>query len=283
MDSSNSSSIIHMTDQEFHEIVSFVYKKYGIDLHKKRHLIEGRLSYTLKTREMNTFSQYMEVLFEESSQEEMQAFLNKITTNHSYFARENEHFDFLLQEALPQLFKTRRHELRIWSAGCSAGQEPYNIAMAIDQYLGPQKSQWDTTILATDISTKVLTQAKQGIYPEDNLKTLPPQWKQQYFRKLPDGNFQVCEKIRKEVIYRIFNLMDPFTYKKPFDIIFCRNVMIYFDTQTTRRLIDKFYNATAYGGYLFIGHSESIAKGTTSSYTYLRPAVYQKLPKGGPV
>ncbi len=280
MNSSTASSIIHITDGEFQTIVSFVYKKYGIDLRKKRHLIEGRLSYTLKSRGIASFNDYMKILFDEKAEDEMQAFLNKITTNHSYFARENEHFDFLLQEALPQLTKTRRGELRIWSAGCSAGQEPYNIAMTMDQYFGSQKSKWDTSILATDISTKVLTQAKQGIYPEDNLKTLPPQWRNQYFQQLADGNFQVSEKIRKEVIFRIFNLMDTFTYKKPFDIIFCRNVMIYFDAETTKRLIDKFYNATAYGGYLFIGHSESIAKGSPTDYTYLRPAVYQKLPKG---
>lgn len=276
-------SLIHITDSEFNEIVAFVYQKYGIDLHKKRHLIEGRLSYTLKAKGFDRFAPYMHLIMGTGpeAEAEMQQFLNKITTNHSYFARENEHFEFLLREALPRLKQTKSHDLRIWSAGCSAGQEPYNIAMAIDQFFGPEKSRWDTTILATDLSTKVLAQAKQGIYPEEQIEGLPALWKQQYLQKLPDGRFQVAEKIRREVVYRVFNLMDPFVYKKPFDIIFCRNVMIYFDGPTAKKLIEKFYEATAPGGYLMIGHSESLAKSKTDCYTYLRPAVYQKLPKGG--
>ena len=281
MDLQKSNSLIHMTDQEFEQIVSFVYQKFGIDLHKKRHLLEGRLSYTLKLKGMTSFSEYIKLILREDAEEERQVFLNKITTNHSYFARENEHFDFLREEALPQLTATRNHDLRIWSAGCSAGQEAYNTAMVIDQYFGSQKGKWDTTILATDISSKVLTQAKQGIYPAEHLQNLPAAWKNQYFNKLSDGSYQVVEKIRKEVVYRMFNLMDEFEYKKPFDIIFCRNVMIYFDAETTRRLIEKFYQATADGGYLFIGHSESLAKGSPTSYTYLKPSIYQKLPKGG--
>lgn len=279
MDLQLASSLVHITDQEFREMVSFVYKKYGIDLTKKRQLIEGRLSHTLKTKGINSFSQYMELLHKDASGEEMHTFLNKITTNHSYFARENDHFEFLIQSAIPQLEKTRRGELRIWSAGCSAGQEPYNIAMAMDQYFGSRKSQWDTTILATDISMNVLNKAKAGIYPADNLNGLPPQWKNRYFDRLPNGDYQVVEKIRREVVYRPFNLMEPFSYKKPFDIIFCRNVMIYFDAETTNRLVEKFYQATAEGGYLFIGHSEAVDKRNTQ-YAYLRPAVYQRLTRG---
>lgn len=272
---------IKITDQEFKDLVNFVYSRYGIDLSRKRQLIEGRLSHTLRAKGVNSFSQYMKILFNDASGEELHIFLNKITTNHSYFGRENEHFDFLMKVALPQLEKTRRGDLRIWSAGCSAGQEAYNIAMVMDQYFGPRKPQWDTTILATDISTNVLTKAKQGIYSADTIKGLPPQWKTKYFNKLPDGNYQVCEKIRKEVVFRIFNLMDPFVYKKPFDIIFCRNVMIYFDAETTNRTVEKFYDATSNGGYLFIGHSESVDK-AKSRYTYLMPAIYQKQQnKGG--
>lgn len=273
-------SLVKLSDEEFHQLTSFVYSHYGIDLSKKKQLIEGRLSYTLHSKGMKSFSEYMRLLFHDKTGEEMHLFLNKITTNHSYFGRENEHFDFLMQVALPQLEKTRHGDLRIWSAGCSAGQEAYNIAMVMDQYFGPRKSQWDTTILATDISTNVLTKARQGIYSAENVKGLPPTWQSKYFTKLPDGNYQVCDKIRKEVVFRIFNLMDPFVYKKPFDIIFCRNVMIYFDAPTTNRTVAKFYEATAPGGYLFIGHSESVDRAHTK-YTYVRPAIYQKLPEKG--
>lgn len=267
--------LIHLTDQEFQELKNFVYNKYGIDLSKKRQLIEGRLSHTLKEKGLATFSQYMKQLQTDTTGEELHIFLNKITTNHSYFGRENEHFDFLTRVVLPDLERTRRGDLRIWSAGCSSGQEAYNIAMTLDQYFGPRKPQWDTTILATDISMDVLNKGKRAIYTADNVSGLPPAWRSQYFTQLPDGRFQVCEKIRKEVVFRPFNLMDPFQYKKPYDIIFCRNVMIYFDKETTERLVQKFYNATANGGYFFIGHSESLNKSTTQ-YTYLQPATYQK-------
>ncbi len=278
MDITAQNALIRITDDEFKKLVSFVYQKYGINLIKKRQLVEGRLSHTIKERGLSSFKQYMDLLVNDQSGEEINTFLNKITTNHSYFARETEHFDFLLHHALPYLEKTRSRELRIWSAGCSAGQEAYNIAMTMDQYFGSRKNQWDTRILATDISMNVLNKGKAAIYPEDNIKDLPPQWKTQYFKRLPDGSYQVNDKIRQEVIFKLFNLMDPFVYKKPFDIIFCRNVMIYFDQETSNKLVEKFYQATAEGGYLLIGHSEVLDKEATK-YRYLRPAIYQRVQK----
>lgn len=276
MNDSAPSGMISITDQEFTTLVSFVKKKYGINLEKKRVLIEGRLSNMLRERGLTTFKQYMDVLFKDTSGSEVTNLLNKITTNHSYFMREIEHFDFMTSQALPYLTKNRTtRDLRIWSAGCSAGQEAYTMAMAIDEYFGPQKSSWDTTILATDISMNVLEKAKKAIYAPDAIKEIPDRWRTKYFTTLPDGNFQVCEKIRKQVVFRPFNLMDPFQYKKPYDLIFCRNVMIYFDGPTKETLINKFYQATATGGFLFIGHSEVINRGTTQ-YTYIKPAIYQK-------
>lgn len=277
MDNSNAqSSIIRISDAEFRTLVEFIHKKYGIDLSQKRLLIEGRLSHTLRSKHMTSFQQYLDFLFKDTTGAEMTVLLNKITTNHSYFARENEHFDFLINQILPYMEKTRRNrDIRIWSAGCSAGQEAYNIAMAIDQYFGSRKAGWDTTILATDISMNVLSMARRAVYPENNLTNVPPAWWQKYFKPLPDGNFQVCNQIRKEVIFKVFNLMDPFVFKKPFDIIFCRNVMIYFDNETTNRLIGKFYDVTAPGGYLCIGHSEVIDKEATK-YQYIMPAIYQR-------
>jgi chemotaxis protein methyltransferase CheR len=278
MDTTPQSILVRISDEEFKKLVNFVYQKYGINLTKKRQLVEGRLSHTIKERGLSTFKQYMDLLINDHSGEEIHTFLNKITTNHSYFAREREHFDFLLQQALPYLEKTRSKELRIWSAGCSAGQEAYNIAMTMDQYFGSRKGQWDTRILATDISMNVLNKGKAAIYPEDNIKDLPAGWKSRYFHRLPDGSYQVNDALRREVIFKVFNLMDAFVYKKPFDIIFCRNVMIYFDQETSNRLVDKFYQATAEGGYLLIGHSEVLDKEETK-YRYLRPAIYQRVRK----
>ena len=268
-------TLLKLTDEEFHSLSRFVYREYGIDLSKKRRLIEGRLSNVLKAKGLTSFSAYLRILTRDKSGQEVHTFLNKITTNYSYFARESDHFQFLMDTVLPALERQKKYDIRIWSAGCSSGQEPYNIAMAIDQYFGSKKGQFDTTILATDISTNVLEKAATAIYPAADLEGLPDTWVRKYFTAQPEGRYQVVERMRKEVVFRSFNLMDSFVYKKPFDIIFCRNVMIYFDGETTQRLVDKFYSATQPGGYLFIGHSEYLDKRTTP-YRNVKPAVYQK-------
>ena len=270
------SDMIRMNDQEFHTLTDYIKHNYGIDLTKKRVLIESRMAQELRRRGFTSFRQYMDVLFQDKTGQESITLLNKLTTNLSYFMRENDHFQFLAKQVLPYLERTRKDQvLRIWSAGCSSGQEAYNIAMVIDEYFGPRKELWDTRILATDLSMNVLAKAKQGIYTADEMKDLPSRWKSKYTVPLKDGRFQICDKIRREVIFRPGNLMEPFHYKKPFDLIFCRNVMIYFDAATKAALVQKFYDWTAPGGYLFIGHSESIS-GTGTKYTYIQPAIYQR-------
>lgn len=268
--------IVRMTDKEFLTLTNFVKTKYGVDLTKKRVLIESRLTSELHTRGFTTFQQYIDAVFQDKTGNEVITLLNKLTTNLSFFMRENEHFEYLSQHVLPYLEKTRTdHVLRIWSAGCSTGQEAYNTAMVIDEYFGSRKASWDTTILATDISMRVLSKAQKGIYAAEDLKGLPARWRTKYLVALPDGQFQICDRLRKEVIFRPGNLMESFHFKKPFDLIFCRNVMIYFDAPTKAQLVNKFYNWTAKGGYFFIGHSESIT-GTGSHYTYVQPAIYQR-------
>ena len=269
------SKIVRMTDAEFNDLTSFVKQKYGIDLTKKRVLIESRLSSELSNRGFTSFRQYLDSVKQDQSGNEMTVMLNKLTTNLSFFMREQDHFTFLQQEVIPYFLKTRKNnEFRIWSAGCSSGQEAYNLAMVIDQYFGPRKGAWDTTILATDISMKVLTKAQKGIYTEQELSGLPATWRTKYLVPQSNGTFQICDKIRKEVVFRPGNLMEPFHFKRPFDLIFCRNVMIYFDGPTKDSIINKFYNATSEGGFLFIGHSESI--GNNTRYKYIKPAIYQR-------
>lgn len=274
-DNNTQSQIVRMTDKEFVELTTFVKSKYGIDLTKKRVLIESRLSHELHQRGITSFQQYLDMVKSDQSGSEMTTMLNKLTTNLSFFMREKEHFDFLTSTVLPYFEKTRRNnEFRIWSAGCSSGQEAYNIAMVIDQYFGARKGRWDTTILATDISMRVLSKAKQGIYTESELSGLPATWRNKYVTPLPDGNFQICERMRKEVVFRPGNLMEPFHFKRPFDLIFCRNVMIYFDAPTKESIINKFYDWTSPGGYFFIGHSEGV--GANTRYHYVLPAIYQR-------
>ena len=235
------------------------------------------MSSVLRSRNIPNFKAYLDILFNDKTGAEMTTLLNKLTTNHTYFLRENEHFNYLAQEALPYLERVHGndHSLRIWSAGCSSGQEPYTIAMALNEYFGTRRSLWKIQLLATDISVNVLTKACNGIYENESLNDVPQLWKTKYFKRLPNGNFQVSDSIRKSVDFRTLNLMDPFRFRKPFDIIFCRNVMIYFDGPTKEKLVNKFYDWSTEGGFFFIGHSENINKDTTR-YRFIKPAIYQK-------
>ena len=184
---------------------------------------------------------------------------------------------FFMNVILPEITKRndRKKVLSIWSAGCSTGEEPYNISMCIKEYFGAKAAAWDTRVLATDISQRALAEARDPAYevPAD----IPPEWRRKYFLKRDDGSglYTVTPEIRKNVIFRTFNLMDPIRFKLKFDVIFCRNVMIYFDQPTKDALIQRFYDATNPGGYLLIGHSENISK--DSPYRILRPATFQKV------
>ena len=178
---------------------------------------------------------------------------------------------------LPYLLRTKKDRvLSIWSAGCASGEGPYTISMILKEYLGSKASMWDTRVLATDISQNALKAAANAVYDETSLRNLPAGWKSKYFRSAGSPElYTVSPEIKSNVIFRTFNLMDPIRFRLKFDVIFCRNVMIYFDQETKNSLVNRFYNATNPGGYLLIGHSESLNKESTP-YKYLRPATYRK-------
>jgi chemotaxis protein methyltransferase CheR len=226
---------------------------------------------------MTSFSEYYDYVVSDKTREAAITLIDKITTNHTFFMREVDHFYYFRDKVLPYLVSNvREKDLRIWSAGCSSGEEPYTLSMIIDEFLGNEKSCWDSKVLATDISNKVLEKAIKGVYSNEGIATLPSSWKLNYLKKFDNENHILIDKIRNEVIYRSFNLMDPvFPFKKKFNVIFCRNVMIYFDNKTRMELIKKFYDSTEYGGYLFIGHSESINRDETK-FKYVMPSVYRK-------
>lgn len=268
--------IIKLTDIEFERMTTYLYNNYGINLKKKRTLIEGRLNRTLIEGGYKDYTSYLNNVFGDRSGAEVQNLINKLTTNHTFFMREIEHFNYLKSVVLPQIEQTSRNkEIRIWSAGCSSGEEPYTLAMVLDDYFGTKKSLWKTKILATDISMRVLSKAQEGIYAGDGMKDIPTAWKAKYFTKGDGDTYKISPKIRNEVEFKEFNLMKPILERNPFDLILCRNVMIYFDQTTRRALVERFYDVTKPGGYLFIGHAESIMRGT-SKYNYVKPAIYRK-------
>lgn len=267
-----------ITDKEFYQLTAYIKANYGINLkEEKKALVISRLRNVLLEHSFRNFSEYYEYILSDQSGNAAATLINKITTNHTFFMREADHFNYFREEALPFFAKTvASKDLRIWSAGCSSGEEPYTLAMIMDEYFGRKKMIWDTKILATDISGKALETAVKGIYDNERIAALPLNWRLNYFMQLNSEKSILVDKIRNEVIFRRFNLMDKkFPFKRKFHVIFCRNVMIYFDSDTKRELINKFYDLQEYGGYLFIGHSESIKRDQTG-YKYIKPAVYRK-------
>jgi chemotaxis protein methyltransferase CheR len=267
-----------ITDKEFKQLSYYIKTNYGIHLKEhKRSLIAGRLNNVLLQMNFKSFSEYYDYIVTDKTGDAAATLIDKITTNHTFFMREVDHFYYFRDKVLPYLKKTiKDKDLRIWSAGCSSGEEPYTLAMIIDEYFGEEKKWWDTKILATDISSNSLDKAVKGIYSNEKTAPLPAHWKLNYFRKLDAEKSVIVDKIKNEVIYRRFNLMEPvFPFKKKFHVIFCRNVMIYFDNKTKTNLVNKFYDHMEYGGYLFIGHSESLSTDTTR-FKYVMPAAYRK-------
>jgi len=270
--------MLTITNKEFRQLADYIKANYGIHLkEEKQALVTGRLHNVLIQNNFNNFSEYYDYVVSDKTGDAVATLIDKITTNHTFFMREADHFYYFRDKVLPSLANSvKDKDLRIWSAGCSTGEEPYTLIMMIDEFFGTEKKWWDTKVLATDISSKVLDIASKGIYENDRIAPLPSHWKLNYFKKIEKEKSVLVDKIRNEVIYRKFNLMDQvFPFKKKFHVIFCRNVMIYFDAQTKRELVQKFYDLTEYGGYLFIGHSESINREETK-YKYVIPAVYRK-------
>lgn len=269
--------MLTISNHDFQRFTAFIKKQYGLDLSRKQHLISGRLASTITSLGFSDFSEYVDYIMTSKNQKEIEKMLNRLTTNYTFFMRESSHFDYFRDTVLPYLEQTKRDRvLSVWSAGCSYGQEPYTLSMILKDYFGSKSPSWDTRVLATDISQEALSFAAKGEYDAESLKDMPSQWQTKYFTpsKTP-GHLVVRPELRSNVIFKPFNLMDPIQFRLKFDVIFCRNVMIYFDMPTKLALIKRFYDATNKGGYLFIGHSESI--GNSTPYTYLMPALYRKL------
>ncbi len=270
--------MVNISDNDVRRLAQFVKSNYGVNLDNKGTLIKTRLANALEGRITGTVEEYITSAIHDTTGKEISFLLTKLTTNYTYFMREEQHFKLMAQQILPGFEKKLTHrDLRTWSAGCSGGDEPYTIAMVIDDYFGARKTAWDTKILATDISQKALTEGVAGRYSADRLSQIPPAWKTRYFNKVSDDTYQVKDELKNEVIFRSFNLMEPrFAFKQRFHIIFCRNVMIYFEKDVKLALLSKFYDALDVGGYLIIGLSEPM--GTFDSrFRAVIPSVYQKI------
>ncbi|MEJ2635082.1 MAG: protein-glutamate O-methyltransferase CheR [Calditrichia bacterium] len=272
---------VSISDTEYRQISQLVYDKFGINLgEKKRSLVLGRLHKIVRQNGFENFGEYYEHVLTDQSGSALRTLIDRISTNHTFFYREKSHFEYFSETVLPALANLKdsnsRKAIRIWSAGCSSGEEPYTLAMLISEYLGQDLRNWNAGVLATDISSNVLEKAGQGIYSDENVSRLPSSLKLKYFKKLPDGSWQVVPKIREMVLFRRLNLMrNEFPFRNRFHTIFCRNVMIYFDQVTRDALVHRFHRYLENDGYLFIGHSESLGR-QNNYFNYLQPATYKK-------
>ncbi len=273
--------MISISDQEFHLFRTFIYKNFGINLTDvKRALLVNRLQKILRREGFTTFEAYYEAIQKDKTGHGTSELIDAVSTNHTFFFREKVHFDYLMSTAFPKtvnkLLLKNDKDLRVWCAASSSGEEPYVLAMLIKEYLGQQYSQWSAGVLATDISNKALNIATEGKYSSERVEQVPSKYKLNYFEKVGAEEYMVKESLKKEVLFRRFNLMnDTFPFKKPFHIIFCRNVMIYFDHETRDELVRKLYDCTHPGGYLFIGNAETLGR-SNCPYRYIAPSIYQR-------
>ncbi|MDR1394550.1 MAG: protein-glutamate O-methyltransferase [Deltaproteobacteria bacterium] len=277
---------LELSDKDYQDIAAFVHKASGINLMDgKKELVRARLVKRISQLEFKDFKSYFRFAASDSSGDELVFLLDALATNLTSFFREPQHFEFMYKTLLPELEKKRRRpggagpRLRIWSAACSSGEEPYTIAMVVLERSPYFANGGDFRILATDLSTKVLNIAKRGQYGPESVKNINPVTLRNFLVKTPSekgSNFYtISPHVRSLISFRRFNLMDPLPYKGPMDLIFCRNVMIYFDRDTIGKLIEKFHKLLEVGGYLFIGHSESLS-GLKHNYQYVAPCIYRK-------
>jgi chemotaxis protein methyltransferase CheR len=267
---------LKLSSRQFDIISRLVYQVSGIDLHEgKEELVKARLIKRLRHLKIFGFDRYLKYLANDKSGSEIRAMVDVLTTNKTNFFRESEHLDYLRDEIITGL---GNDQIRLWSAGCSSGEEPYSIAITLCEAI-PDIGKCDIKILATDISDRMMEQARQGLYGEDTLKGMPPQLKRKYFQKAEAGighRYRVVPLLQSMVCFAKLNLMDEWPMRGLFDVIFCRNVMIYFDKQTQEKLVKRFWSQLRAGGYLMVGHSESLTF-MAHDYRYIKPAVYQKV------
>lgn len=267
---------MQLTNHDFLRLKNYMYNNYGINLENKRTLIETRLVLMVKKLGFPDFKSYIDNLMKDSTGEQASIIVEKLTTNFTYFMREEQHYDFLKNDILvPTLKKNRMGGIKIWSAASSTGEEPYCIAMLVSSILG-KTAKSKVSITASDISNNVLKQAKEGIYSQEKVSKLPSPWKKTFLRKINEKNYIIDDSVKELIDFKYFNLNNGLGWEKgKYDVIFCRNVMIYFDTPTKQRLIKRLYDSLKPGGYLIIGMSENLSNLKTD-FQRVKPSVYIK-------
>ncbi len=268
------------TDQDFEHLRRFIAHKTGIAIaENKRELVYGRIARRLRATGLDSFAEYRRLL-ESGHSEELEEFINVITTNLTSFFRERHHFDYLRDTLLPELLQKHRHRrLRIWSAGCSTGEEAYSIAISALECRQVLAARDRIQIIATDLDSSVVAKARSGVYEQERIESLDRQLVKKYFLKGRGhnaGRVRIKPEVAELIEFSQLNLMEPWPFDEPFDVIFCRNVIIYFDLPTQARLVDRFAGSLDPNGYLFIGHSETLNK-VSDRFELLGKTIYRRV------
>lgn len=276
------SAVLDMNDQLFQHITSMVTADTGIQfLPEKRTLVQARISKRIRTLRMNSFEEYSAFLNSSEGLSERKSLVSVLTTNVTRFFRESHHFDHLKAEILPSLIQRVKAggRARIWSAGCSSGEEPYSIALSVLS-MEPEIAKYDFKILASDIDPEIVAKAQRGVYRKTALETVPQPLRQRFFKPSgsQDGMVAVSDKLKKLIAFRELNLMHEWPFKGLFDVIFCRNVVIYFDTATSERVWAKFSEKLEPQGMLYVGHSERVGNFDSIGIQPVGVTAYRKTP-----
>jgi chemotaxis protein methyltransferase CheR len=255
--------------EEFQQIRDLAYRTFGLDLKAgKEELVTARLKGIVRTSGFDSFDGYYRHVLGDSTGAALAGMIDALATNHTSFLREPDHFEFLRKEVIPTL--ASRQSLDIWCAACSTGEEVWTLAFLLNDAL-PSRT---IRVSATDISNKALRFAERAVYPKERCKGVPADWMKRYFVAEPPA-FRVCPRIRSQATFRRINLVKPYSGQRLFPFIFCRNVMIYFDAKTQEQVVGGLSACLEPGGYLFVGHAESLNR-IDHSLDYIRPAVYRK-------
>ncbi len=281
-DSPEGSSVRSMDSRDFQRFSEFIHSECGIKLPPaKKTMLEARLQKRLRNLGMTDYKEYCDYLFSLRGMEiELPHLIDVVTTNTTDFFREPKHFDILFESVLPAWFRRHgsRRELVLWSAGCSTGEEPYTLAMVLSEFAAVNP-EFTFSILATDISNQVLERAVKAVYAEERVEAVPMALKRKYLMRSKDrsrGLVRVTPELRRLVRFRRLNFMESFGFRECMDVIFCRNVLIYFDRPTQERLLSRFCAHLEEGGHIFIGHSESLT-GMDLPLTQIAPTVYRRI------
>lgn len=272
-----------LSDGEFTFLAELVYQRTGIVLgDNKRNLLYSRLARRLRALGLASFQEYCSLLETPAADGELPHLVNAVTTNLTKFFREDHHFEHLRKTTLPALFAPSRRgaRIRFWSAGCSSGQEPFSIAMTLREMV-PDLARWDCKILATDLDSNMIARCESARYNLREVESIPAPLRQAYLQEVDEESYVFAGDIRRLITFRQLNLLDRWPMKGPFDVVFFRNVLIYFDVETQRAILERMHGLIADDGLLYAGHSENLAR-VTDRFALLGQTIYRKTPTGQP-